>query len=166
MLVPPIALGVIESRRRRPVPSRPVVADIDPDVALDRLPLDQDRHGNVVAVQPLGQQARGARSAHGVAAGPPHRRRPGRPASTRSNQCLHGGSVRAPDRRGSNPHVAAGSIQWVFIGCRLTPPTAGRDPPLRSITAKACFPAPQTQLSCRSLRNAGCPAGANSRALR
>ena len=56
MLVPAVARGVIERRRRRAPAKRPVVADIGPDVPLDRLALGQDRHGGVVAVQPLGGQ--------------------------------------------------------------------------------------------------------------
>ena len=56
MLLPPVARGVIERGRRRGPAKRPVVADIDPDAAGDRLALGQDRHRGVVAVQPLGRQ--------------------------------------------------------------------------------------------------------------
>jgi hypothetical protein len=43
-------------RMRRTSRKRPIVADIGPDVPLDRLALGEDRHGGVVAVQPLGGQ--------------------------------------------------------------------------------------------------------------
>jgi hypothetical protein len=56
MFVPAIARSVIERRRRRASPERPVIAYIGPDAPLDRFALSQDRHGRVVAVQPLGRQ--------------------------------------------------------------------------------------------------------------
>jgi hypothetical protein len=56
MLVPAIARGIVESGRRRTSSERPIVADIGPDVPLDRLALGQDRHGGVIAVQPFGRQ--------------------------------------------------------------------------------------------------------------
>ena len=59
MLMPPIARGVIERRRRRVTAKGPVVADIGPDVPRDRLAFGQDRHGRVVAMQPLGRQDMG-----------------------------------------------------------------------------------------------------------
>jgi hypothetical protein len=49
--------GIVEEHRRRPglaLAERSVVADIGPQPAGDRLALGQDRHGRVVAVQPLG----------------------------------------------------------------------------------------------------------------
>ena len=54
--MPSVPRGVIQRRRRRPSLKRPVVADIGPDVPLDRLALRQDRHRGVVAVQPFGRQ--------------------------------------------------------------------------------------------------------------
>jgi len=56
MLLPSVTRGVIERRRRCPSPERPVVADIGPDVPLDRLSLGQDRHRGVIAMQPLTSQ--------------------------------------------------------------------------------------------------------------
>jgi hypothetical protein len=56
MLMPPVARGVKKRCRRRAPAERPVVADIGPDVSLDRLALGQDWHAGVVAVQPHGRQ--------------------------------------------------------------------------------------------------------------
>ena len=56
MLMPAITRGVIQRRRWRGTAKRPVVTDIGPDVSRDRLALGQDRHGRVVAMQPLGSQ--------------------------------------------------------------------------------------------------------------
>jgi hypothetical protein len=56
MLVLSIARGVIERRRRCVTAKGPVVTDISPDVARDGLAPGQDRHGGVVAMQPLGSQ--------------------------------------------------------------------------------------------------------------
>ena len=54
--MPAIARGVI-GRRRRCAPSKwPVVADINPDVTLDRLALGQNRHGGVIAMQSLSSE--------------------------------------------------------------------------------------------------------------
>jgi hypothetical protein len=44
------------ARGRRASRERPVVAHIGPDAPLDRLALGQDRHGRVIAAQPLGGQ--------------------------------------------------------------------------------------------------------------
>jgi hypothetical protein len=54
MFLPAIARGIIERRRRVAPAEWSVVPDIGPDVPLDRLARGQDRHGGVVAVQPLG----------------------------------------------------------------------------------------------------------------
>ena len=56
MLMPSIARGVIQRRRRCATVKGPVVADIGPDVPGNRLALGQDRHGRVVAMQPFGSQ--------------------------------------------------------------------------------------------------------------
>jgi hypothetical protein len=57
--MPLVAGGVIERRRRRMSAKGPVVPDIGPDMPLYRLAFRQDRHGGVVAVQPLGCQDMG-----------------------------------------------------------------------------------------------------------
>src|SRR5271168_5198540 len=54
MLVPPIARGVIQRRRRCATTEWSVITDINPDMSLDRLALGRDRHRGVVAVQALG----------------------------------------------------------------------------------------------------------------
>src|SRR5262249_42379928 len=54
MLVPTIARGVVERGRRCTSAERPIVADIGPDVPLDRLALGQDRPRGVAPMQPLG----------------------------------------------------------------------------------------------------------------
>ena len=54
--MPSIARGVIQHRRRRTTVKGPIITDIGPDMPLDRLALGQDRHGRVVAMQPLGSQ--------------------------------------------------------------------------------------------------------------
>ena len=56
MLMPSIARGVIQRRRRCATAKRPVVTDVGLDVPRNRLAFGQDRHGRVVAVQPLGSQ--------------------------------------------------------------------------------------------------------------
>jgi hypothetical protein len=56
MLVSAVARGVIERCRRSTAAKWPVVADIGPDMALNRLALGQDRYIGVVAMQPLGGQ--------------------------------------------------------------------------------------------------------------
>jgi hypothetical protein len=56
MLAPPVARGMIQRCRRRPAAEGPVVADISPDVPLDRLAFRQDRDRGVVTMQPLGGQ--------------------------------------------------------------------------------------------------------------
>src|SRR6185437_14492212 len=54
MLLPSVARGVIERGRRRRSAERPIVANVGPDMSLDRLALGQDRHRGVVTMQPLG----------------------------------------------------------------------------------------------------------------
>ena len=81
MFARPIARGVEQRRRRIRAAEGPVVADIDPDPAGVGLALRQDRHGRVVAMQPLGGQDMASISACSGAA-PRRRRRPDRPAST------------------------------------------------------------------------------------
>ena len=56
MLVPAVPRSIIERGRRSAPAERPVVADVGPDAARDRLALGQDRHRGVIAVQPLGGQ--------------------------------------------------------------------------------------------------------------
>jgi len=52
----PIARGVVERCRRRAATKGAVVADIGPDVSLDRLALRQNRDFGVVAMQALGTE--------------------------------------------------------------------------------------------------------------
>jgi hypothetical protein len=52
----PIARGVEQRRRRILAAERPVVAHVDPDPAGLRLALGEDRHGGVVAMQPIASQ--------------------------------------------------------------------------------------------------------------
>ena len=81
MFLPPIARGIIEGRRRLESAERPVIPDIGPDAARIGLSLRQDRHGRVIAMQPLGGQEHAPRSTHAPASAPRHRHQPGRPAS-------------------------------------------------------------------------------------
>ena len=69
VFLPAIARGVVEGRRRCATAERPVVADIGPDAARDRLDLGQDRHGRVVPEQALAART-WPRSTHEAAAGP------------------------------------------------------------------------------------------------
>ena len=56
MFARPIARRVEQRRRRIPAAERPIVADIHPNPACFRLTFRQDRHGDVVAVQPFGRK--------------------------------------------------------------------------------------------------------------
>src|SRR5262249_19241482 len=51
MLAPAVARGIVEGGWRGDPTERPVVPDIGPDAAGDRLALGQDRHRRVVSVQ-------------------------------------------------------------------------------------------------------------------
>jgi hypothetical protein len=56
MLARPVARGVEQRRRRILAAKRPVVADIHPNPPGFRLAFRENRHGGVVAVQPIGRQ--------------------------------------------------------------------------------------------------------------
>lgn len=60
MLALTIARDGIESGRQIGAAERPIVANIRPQSSLNRLPLDQERHRRVVAVDPLRCQHAGA----------------------------------------------------------------------------------------------------------
>lgn len=53
MLLPPIARGIIECRRRRLPAERPVIPDVGPDAAHVGLAPCQDRHGGIIAMQAI-----------------------------------------------------------------------------------------------------------------
>ena len=95
VLVLSIARGVIEHRRRCVTAKGRVVTDIRPDAPRHRLALGQDRHGRIVAMQSFGSQDLALDQRMKAVAGPSCRRRPGWPASTRSDRCLRACSVRS-----------------------------------------------------------------------